>query len=253
MKNPLETFLSYLVALVFTIVAGFFAWFLGSTFSLHYAARSWVAVPAEVLSYDLHTSSSHRGTSLMPIMMERLVVTYAYEYGGARYTGDRLDFSFGSDNFSDSRHNSQMEKLRKGRVTIYVDPANPRDSVFDRSLPGGQVVFALVFLLFPCGVGTLVSIGLLLAALGRLGLPGINRFSMPLIGLFHSLPALYPAIFAPESVGLGGWLILLAFLGLLAVCLSSIWRRVLDPSIGLPKWSEHLNDRFSHRNGGVEG
>ncbi len=223
MKKPFETFLSCLVVLVFTIAAGFFVWFLGNTFVRHYVARGWVAVPAEVLSYDLRTSRSHRGTSSMPTIQERLVVSFAYEYAGARYTGDRLDFSFGSDNFSGSRRRSQLEELRKGRVTVYIDSANPRDSVFDRSLPGGQVVFALVFLLFPCGVGTVASIGLLLAALGKLGLPGIDRISLPLIGLFHSLPALYPVIFDPASVGLGGWLILLAFLGLLAVSLRSIW------------------------------
>jgi predicted permease len=42
------SFLSWLIAAVFAIAAGFLIWFLAMTFTRHYAARTWVATPAAV-------------------------------------------------------------------------------------------------------------------------------------------------------------------------------------------------------------
>lgn len=245
MNKTLESFLSCLVAMAFTIAAACCVWFLYGTFMRHHSAQNWVAVPAQVLSYDLRSNRSRSGTSARFTIQERLVVQYAYTHRGAAYTGDRLDFSVGSDNFSGSRRQAQMAELRTGLVTVYVNPDNPSLSVFDRSLPGSQIVFALVFLLFPCGVGTAVSMGLALSGLGKLGFPGAARFLMPLLGLFHSLPALYPVLFAPASVGLAGWIILLAFLGLLSASLLSLWRRMQDPTLGQPRWPERFGGKMA--------
>lgn len=246
MNKRLETFLVWLVALVFTIAAGFFVWFLGHTFSRHYEALTWAAVPAEVKNYDLRKSSSRRPGSTVTINQERLVASYTYTYHDKTYTGERVDFSFGSDNFSGSRRSEQIAALRSGKITVFVNPENPQDSVFDRSLPLGQVLFAIVFLLFPCGVGTAFSIGMLTAGLSKLGLTSLERYYLPFLGILHSVPALYPLYYAHESFGFGSWIIVLSFLALLAFSLRSLWRCIQDPSIGAPNWSE----RFRTRSGG---
>jgi hypothetical protein len=240
MHKGLEALLSGLVALVFTAAAGFVVWFLGHTFTSHYKARNWTAVPATVQTYDVRTSRTRSGTSMMTTLQERIVATYTYTFEGRSYTNDRVDFSFGSDNFSGSKRTVQLAALRSGSITIFVDPKNPQESVFDRSLPGGQVVFAIVFLLFPCGVGTAFTIGMLSAGLSKFGLTSLERFYLPVLGILHSAPALYPVLFDPGSIGFGGWLILTAFLVLLAVSVRSFWRRIADPTIGAPRWPKRF-------------
>ena len=59
-----------------------------------------------------------------------------------------------------------------------------------------------------------------------------ERFYLPLLGILHSAPALYPILFDPGSIGFGGWLILIAFMALLAMSVRSFWRRIVDPTIG---------------------
>ena len=240
MNKKLESFLSWLVALVFTLAGGFIVWFLGTTFAHHYEARHWTAVPATVQNYDVRASRSRSGTSLMTTIQERIVATYTYTVEGRSYAGDRVDFSFGSDNFSGSKRRVQLDALRTGRITVYVDPRRPQESVFDRSLPGGQVVFALVFLIFPCGVGTAFSLGMVSAGLSKMGLTMQERFYLPLLGILHSAPALYPILFDPGSIGFGGWVILIAFVALLAVSVRSFWRRMVDPTIGAPRWPKRF-------------
>jgi len=242
MNKKLESFLAWLVSLVFTLAAGFIIWFLGTTFTHHYKARHWTAVPAIVQNYDIRTSRSRSGTSLMTTLQERIVATYSYTYEGRSFTNDRVDFSFGSDNFSGSKRSAQLAALRTGLITIYVDPRDPRASVFDRSLPGGQVVFAMVFLLFPCGVGTAFSIGMVSAGLSRIGFTMQERFYLPLLGILHGAPALYPILFDPGSIGVGGWLVLIAFAALLAVSVRSFWRRIADPTIGALRWPKRFGD-----------
>ena len=240
MNKKLETFLVWFVALVFTIAAGFIIWFLGHTFSRHYEARTWVAVPAEVQNYDLRKSRSRSGSSAITTIQERLIAAYTYSFDDKTYTGNRVDFSIGADNFSGSRRRDQLAALQSGQITVFVNPENPQDSVFDRSLPLGQVLFAIVFLLFPCGVGTAFSFGMLTAGLVKLGLTSIERYYLPLLGILHSAPVLYPLIYAEESFGFGNWSILLAFMALLAFSLRSIWRRIQDPTLGAPRWQERF-------------
>jgi hypothetical protein len=243
MNKKLETFLVWLVALIFTIAAGFFAWFLGHTFSLHYEARTWVAVPAEVQNYDLRTNRSRSPGSAVTTVSERILAAYTYVFKDKTFNGNRVDFSFGSDNFSGTRRREQLAALRSGSITVFVNPENPQDSVFDRSLPLDQVLFAIIFLLFPCGVGTAFSFGMLTAGLAKLGFTSLERYYLPLLGVLHSAPILYPLMYARESFGFGSWMILILFLALLAFSLGSIWRRIQDPSLGAPNWPERLRAR----------
>jgi hypothetical protein len=248
MNKKLETFLVWLVALAFTVAAGFIFWFLGYTFARHYEARTWVPVPAKIQSYDLRKTRSRSGASPVTTIQERLVVAYTYTFDDKTYTGNRVDFSIGADNFSGLRRREQLAALRSEQITVFVNPLNPQDSVFDRSLPLGQVLFATVFLLFPCGVGTAFSVGMLTAGLSKLGLTSVERYYPPFLGLLHSAPTLYPLFYAHESFRFGNWVVVLPFLALLGFSLRSLWRRIQDPSLGAPRWPE----RFRARAGGSD-
>lgn len=238
----LAKLLGTLVVTVFSLAAAFLTWWLVTTFSLHHAARTWVAVEAQVLDFDLHHSSS-TGTKGRTTRQSRLSASYAYSYEGLPYQGDRVDFSFGADNFSGKRRSEQMRQLRRGTITIYVDPAAPEQSVFDRRLPGAQVTFALIFLLFPCGIGTAVLAFVPIYLLKQLGLERSDKFSLPLLGSFHGSFALYPAWFAPGDFGLFGWLVLLTFLALLALSLWSMLRHLRHPDLPPAGWSQRLEKR----------
>lgn len=239
----LEKLLGTLVVAVFSIAALFLTWWLATTFGLHYSARTWVAVEARVLDYDLHSNRSTSGINRLPTVQSRLSARYAYSYNGLNYEGDRVDFSFGADNFSGHRRAAQMRQLRQGTVTVYVDPDAPQQSVFDRRLPGAQVTFALIFLLFPCGIGTACLIFGPVYLLKKLGLERIETLSFPLLGMFHGGFALYPALYAPRDFGLFGWLVLLVFLALLALSLWSLLRHLTNPDLPAADWAQRLQQR----------
>lgn len=238
-----ETVLSWFIAAIFALAAGFVIWFLAMTFTMHYAARKWVATPAAVRHYDMRTGKSFGKTG--PTIQERLVAAYTYTFAGRTYAGNRVDFSFGFDNFSTSRRKEQLALLHSGNIIVYVDPALPGQSIMDRRLPGEQVVFSLIFLLFPCGIGTLAVVGVVSSGLSKLGCGAAERYTFPVVGLVHSIPALYPILFEPGTFGPAGWIVLAAFAGLSAISMRSIWRRIKDPSLGSPKWP----DRFTGTGG----
>jgi ABC-type dipeptide/oligopeptide/nickel transport system permease subunit len=235
-----KSVLSAIVIAVFTVAACFIVWFIGYTFIMNYETRSWEEVPAKVLDYDLKTSRSGSAGTMRTTFNSSIKASYSYSYNGRTYVGDRVDFSFGSDNFSDKRRSRQMAQLREGNITVYVNPDNPGQSVFDRSLPAPQIAFAIIFLIFPCGLGTMFIIGSILWILKKIGFTWTDRFMMPFSGVFHGAPAIYPVFFDPGSLGFGTWIIMLAFLGLFVVSLISIYRRILDPSLGEPKWPDRL-------------
>jgi hypothetical protein len=222
----------YTLLAIFMASACYFVWFISSMFTNHYRAQSWVETPASVLDSDLRTTRSGGiGISSRATFNSKVTVSYSYVFNGREYTGKRVDFSIGTDNFSDSRRRAQLKRLRSGSVTVFVNPDNPGESVFDRSLPGNQAAFAIAFLLFPCGLGTAGFFGLLSWGLTIAGATWTDRFLLPVLGVFHGAPAFYPALFAPEAFGFVGWLILALFLGLFSLSVWSIFRRIQDPSI----------------------
>jgi hypothetical protein len=235
----MKKIMSGLVILVFTIAACLIIWFLGYSFYWNYQARNWVPVQAKVLDYDLKSSRSRSASSMHTTINSSLKAQYSYSYNGINFTGDKVDFSFGSDNFSDKRRSRQMSELRNGTITVYVNPANPFQSVFDRSLPAPQIAFATIFLIFPCGLGTMFMLGSILWVFKKIGL-NTDRFMMPLAGIFHGLPAVYPVFLAPSSLGTGSWVIMLVFLALLGLSLYSLAHRIINPSVGEPKWPGRL-------------
>jgi hypothetical protein len=225
----------YTFSFIFMVAACFFAWAIGSMFTNHYQARGWVETPAIILDSDLHTTRSGGvGIRSRPTYNSKVTASYSYVFNGREYTGSRVDFSIGADNFGDARRSIQMERLRSGSSTVFVNPYNPAESVFDRSLPGSQTAFFLFFLLFPCGLGTAWIFGLLFRGLSMAGATWTDRFLLPALGLFHGAPALYPAIFATDAFGIVGWIVLALFLALFSYSIWEVFRRIRDPAIGVP-------------------
>lgn len=238
------TILSGAVVLAFTAAAGFFCWFIGSVAANHYRSAGWASVPATVAASDIRTSRSSPGAGAVRTLNSKVVAAYTYQFNGVAYCGSRVDFSIGSDNFSGTRRHAQLSRLRTGQIEVYVNPDRPDESVFDRSFPSGQYVFALVFLAFPCGVGTVFVFGLLSAALEKLGWRGIKRYTFPLLGIFHGAPGLYPLFFAPASLSVFGWLVVSACTALFVWSGAACARRALDPELGEPKWPERMQQKI---------
>lgn len=116
-------------------------------------ASSYVPVPASVVSAKLE---SHRGKSTT----YRAVAEFRYEYQGRSYSSHVLDLaSGGSDNISDYQENlfQQLQQARNNAapVTLWVNPQQPGQAVYNRSIRWMMVIFLIPFaLLFPAiGLG----------------------------------------------------------------------------------------------------
>ncbi len=95
----------------------------------------------------------------------RAFAEYSYEYGGRRYSNDRVGISGGSDNIGDYQQEMGRYlrdlKNRGETVTVYVDTEDPADSIIDRSVRWGMIGFKSIFFLVFGGVG----LGLIIAVI----------------------------------------------------------------------------------------
>jgi hypothetical protein len=228
------------VGTVFAIAAAGIVWLLATFFLNHHAARNWVSVPAEVADAEIKSSRSTGISPARTTISSRVRTIYRYTYKGTEYTGHRVDFSFGSDNFSGSRRGRQMNILHGASPTVFVNPANPAESVLDRSLPVEQINFAVIFLFFPCGIGTAMLFGWSAHLVSLIGWGVPSRFLVPTLGLVHTLPAFYAPLRAPAELGPFGWVIVLVAGVVFLISLRALWRRVKDPSIDAPKRDESV-------------
>lgn len=226
-----EKYLARLVGTLFGCAAIGLLWVLMTIFANHYAARSWVKLPAQVLSAEIRTSRS--GTGLQATSNSRIKASYRYHFAGQDYGGERVDFGFGSDNFADGRRGRQMAMLRNPEPVVFVNPESPAESVVDRSLPVEQVNFGLIFLVFPCGIGTAMILGGLTSLADKAGLPSAGRYFGPVFGILHTLPAFYAPLYAPTDLGPFGMLLSAVAASLLLVSIRTLWRRWADPTTGV--------------------
>jgi hypothetical protein len=121
--------------------------------------QGWEAVSARVTGADLHVSHGDDSDSF------QAQASYDYRYGGRDYTGTRVAINdSGSDNIGDFQQRMAAELQRavaSGRpVTVWVNPADPAEAVYNRELRWGLLGFYALFALVFGGVG----IGLVLAA-----------------------------------------------------------------------------------------
>ena len=124
-----------------------------------HAMKAWQATPAQVTFAQLQT---HRGDDSTTW---EATARYQYEFNNQIYTGSRLGIMSGADNIG-SWHQDHSRTLKKHHqnktpITLYVDPNNPSQSVIDRELRWGMLLFKSVFVIVFGGVG----IGLIVFAL----------------------------------------------------------------------------------------
>jgi hypothetical protein len=127
------------------------------------AMKSWVEVPATIrhveLKVDVRTDHGFHGRDQFRIRTKRtnaLIAAYEYEFGGLRYTGDRVSVhgnSNSGDNVSRFLSDAHWE-LRQHRdlgmpFRCYVNPQRPGESVLYRELrwqmAAAYTLFATVF------------------------------------------------------------------------------------------------------------
>ncbi len=99
----------------------------------YFAARSWSAVNAKIVSVELLESSSGRRRHLAS---RRVVCEYIYEYAGHRHTGRRVGLEWGgsSGQFHLERYQQLLHHLRQDiPLPAYVNPAEPTQAVLFRT------------------------------------------------------------------------------------------------------------------------
>jgi hypothetical protein len=120
----------------------------------------WQPVPAELESLDLRTGSTDDSTTY------RVRATYRYTFAGRSYTADRVAIDRMADNIGSFQHDlyASLRAARAvGRVTAYVDPAQPSSATLNRELRPLLLVFEAAFALVFGGVGVALVLG------GKLG------------------------------------------------------------------------------------
>jgi len=113
--------------------------------------RDWVQVPAEVVQLDLKSNHGDDTTTY------KVSARFRYTYDGRGYTGDRVGIADGgSDNVGDWQHDTWSRLKGSKHTALWVNPANPSESVFDRELRWGLLGFKMIFVIVFGGFGGVV-------------------------------------------------------------------------------------------------
>ncbi len=105
------------------------------------AARNWEAVEAVVERSRVRT---HRGDDSTTYSV---YIAYRYRYDGREYEGDRHRFLSGSSSGRAAKQAVVNRHPPGSRLTVYVDPAAPHESVIERDA-GARLYLGLLPLLF---------------------------------------------------------------------------------------------------------
>ena len=123
--------------------------------------QTWHSVPAQVEAATLQSHKpSKRGTA------HSIAIRYRYHVGGVEYTGSRASLTTRADNIGSFQeqlgHRLQGAERTGEPVTVWVNPAQPTESIVDRSLRPGLLALQLGLALAFGGFG-----GNLLVRMGR--------------------------------------------------------------------------------------
>ena len=133
--------------------------------------QTWHSVPAQVEAATLQSQKSSKGSTSYSVSTH-----YRYQVDGVEYTGSRASLTTRADNIGSFQeqlgHRLQGAERTGEPVTVWVNPAQPTESIVDRSLRPGllalQLGLALAFGAF--GGHLLVRMGRTMWA--RLRTPG---------------------------------------------------------------------------------
>jgi hypothetical protein len=114
-------------------------------------AKSWVTVPATVVSSKVKSHTRDDSTTYRPD------IPYRYEVGGEEYLGDQYSFMGGSSSGFERKAAIVRQYPKGGSFTLFVNPANPAESVIQRE-SSPELLVGLVPLLFICvGAGIMIA------------------------------------------------------------------------------------------------
>ncbi|MDR0533385.1 MAG: DUF3592 domain-containing protein [Verrucomicrobiales bacterium] len=134
------------VGIVFTI-------FMGRPVVDVLRAKNWLEVPCTVLSATVESDTNNKDSN----NTYSIKVRYTYSIDGKNFTGERYQFMFG---YSIGYHNKAtvVKNLPPGkRVTCFVNPSNPKESVIRRGLTPDMVVIFIPLGVLSLGIFTLIS------------------------------------------------------------------------------------------------
>ena len=228
---------SGLIVLVLAVAGVWQGWQLGTSVVAVSQARQWVAVPAQLQSWQLQRTATSSARQVAGSAPQRLLsARYSYAFGDRQWTGGPVALRPLQDNFSDHHRDRIIQVLRQaetdaGRLTVWLDPARPERVVIDRRLPLAASLFSALLLVLPCGLASLVGLGLALNSLGRLVGRELRPLAWPLWALLHGGVALPLAgLAAPGDIGLGAGALLLALTALALAGALGLWRVLRAPS-----------------------
>jgi hypothetical protein len=116
-----------------------------------HAAKTWHPTDAELLSHNLESHHSDDSTTY------QVKAKYRYSFAGNSYISERVAISQGSDNIG-SFHQDLSNRLsatqnQGGRMTVWVNPQQPSESLIDKTLRIPLLLFQSIFLVVFGGVG----------------------------------------------------------------------------------------------------
>jgi len=140
-----------LFSLPFVGVGVWMLWSAGSNLHDFWRMQDWVPVEAELLRAGVETHDGDDSDTY------KAFATYAYEFRGTRYRGDRVGIAGGADNIGSYQRDTgrwlQQAWSTGQPVTVFVDPEAPSESVIDRKLRLGLVGFKSIFVVVFGGAG----------------------------------------------------------------------------------------------------
>ncbi|MBC8022734.1 MAG: DUF3592 domain-containing protein [Burkholderiales bacterium] len=139
-----EAIFGLVFAVVFCAMGLFASWVLGRMLYDGHRAREWVSATATVNAFGPPT------------------VAYQYEFGGVRYSGNRLgasplDFGDNIDSWQEKMAAMLQLAYRSQRpITIWVNAANPGESMVDRNVRWNLAIIILPFAMAFGSIGVVV-------------------------------------------------------------------------------------------------
>ena len=140
-----------LFALPFFGVGVWMTYSIGSNFIDAWQMQGWQPVRAQLSSAGYETHSGDDSDTY------EAYARYHFNYNGQVYYGDRVGLSSGADNIGDYQTDMggrlSRAMSRGDSIVVFVNPADPTESIIDPGVRWGLVGFKSIFLLVFGGVG----------------------------------------------------------------------------------------------------
>jgi hypothetical protein len=149
----------HVFGLIFLSIGVFLSWRVWRNVREVKASRSWPFVPGRVIGASCREdvirggsdSSDSDTTWYVPL------VQYEYEVGGQAYRGNRIGFSE-ERQVSREKAFQVLEAFPVGHpVTVFYDPAKPRDAILQRANRGNIFLAVAAWVLVAAGLAMLFS------------------------------------------------------------------------------------------------